>query len=360
MTPRHMLVIDDDAVDRRLVRRALRDSGLDCEVQEADCVEAMRDACDAQAFDCAIIDYRLPGVSGLDGIDELRRLAPGLPIVMVTGQGDEMVAREALYRGAADYIPKSALDPATMRRTVERAIEGASLRRRLERQRAELESFARVLVHDLSAPISSTCLAASMIKESVADGDAARAARYCDQVIALGESMRALMSDLHAHTRLDEHPDFAPFALREAYDDAVRNLEAELKNRGADVRCAPLPHSIGSRAQITQLLQNLISNGVKYCAAARPEVHVSAECEGSALRISVADNGVGVPEEYRAKIFEPFQRLHTRDEYPGVGLGLATCLKIVERHNGEIWCEDNPSGGSIFHVALPAEAPAIG
>ena len=151
-----ILIADDDEGDRKQVRRALKQAGLSCE-----CVEVVehrgrrsRPATSAH-FDCAFVDYRMPGHDGLHGITALHERLPDMSIIMATGQGDEMVATEAMKRGASDYIPKAQIDAKSIRRIVENALEKATLRREMAQQREELENFAAVLVHDLSAPIAS-------------------------------------------------------------------------------------------------------------------------------------------------------------------------------------------------------------
>jgi light-regulated signal transduction histidine kinase (bacteriophytochrome) len=135
--------------------------------------------------------------------------------------------------------------------------------------------------------------------------------------------------------------------------DTLANLDCIIRERGAVVTHDALPAVIGNAAQLGQLLQNLIGNGIKYCEADIPAVHVGAgPQEAGEWLFSVSDNGIGIAEEFQLHIFLPFKRLHRVDQYEGTGLGLATCKTIVERHGGTIWCQSGEAGGSTFFFTL--------
>jgi light-regulated signal transduction histidine kinase (bacteriophytochrome) len=134
---------------------------------------------------------------------------------------------------------------------------------------------------------------------------------------------------------------------------ALLNLRAAIEESGARVTHDPLPTVLGDEAQLGQLFQNLIGNAIKYHGSSPPEIHIRCERDGDVWRFAVIDNGIGIDPEYADRIFIIFQRLHTKQEYPGTGVGLAICKKIVERHRGKIWVESAPRKGSIFYFTLP-------
>jgi signal transduction histidine kinase len=355
-SPLHILIVDDDAGDRRLVRRALRHAGRACECVEAVGIEAALEACRAHAFDCAFIDYQMPGYDGLRGITALHERRPDMSIIMATGQGDEMVATEAMKRGASDYIPKAHIDGTSIRRVIENALEKVALRRKLAQQREELENFAAVLVHDLSAPIASIQIFAQAIVEDLGADivDKREVIDCCHQLVRVGRRAGALIDTLHEYTQADAQVPFAPVEMRQAMEVTLANLKHVIQEHGACVTYGELPTVIGNFSQLVQLLQNLIGNAIKYCAAVPPTIRVTAgpDRDGTWM-FAVKDNGIGIAEEHYQRVFEPFKRLHGVGEYEGSGLGLAICKKIVERHGGVIRGESNEVGGMTFCFSLP-------
>jgi light-regulated signal transduction histidine kinase (bacteriophytochrome) len=351
----NILIADDDEGDRRQIRRALRQAGLSCEYVEAASVEEALEACRGQAFDCAFVDYRMPGHDGLNGMTSLHERLPDLPIIMATGQGDEMVATEAMKRGASDYIPKMHVHAASLRRIVENALEVAALRRKLALQQQELENFAAVLVHDLRAPIASIRAFAHFIEQALRSetADKKTAIDHCRRVVAAGARMGTLIDTLYEYTRADARVTFEPVEIRRVMEVTLFNLAHTIRERRAQVTHGELPAVIGNFAQLVQLLQNLIGNGIKYSEAACPAVSVtgSPDRDGAWL-IAVKDNGIGIPQEHYQDIFEPFKRLHGRGKFEGTGLGLATCKKIVERHGGAIRCVSREGEGTTFYFTL--------
>ena len=133
----------------------------------------------------------------------------------------------------------------------------------------------------------------------------------------------------------------------------LQNLRAATDEIGAVVECDPLPVLIADAGQLGQLFQNLIGNAIKFRGQARPLVHIAAEDHGAAWLFSVRDNGIGIDPKHANRVFQIFQRLHTREQYPGTGIGLAVCQKVVERHGGRIWVESRPGAGSNFCFTLP-------
>ena len=205
--PLAILITDDDDGDRRQVLRALKLAGISCECVEADDVDAALAACERQSFDVAVVDYRLPGRDGLDGVEVLHRSVPAMFIIMATGQGDATIATEAMKRGASDYIAKEHINERSIARILRYARKKAAMQLAIDQQREELERFADVLVHDLKSPISSIRGFASIISHVVKSGkaDPDRIADYCGRMVQLGERMVALVDTLHEYTKSDAH-----------------------------------------------------------------------------------------------------------------------------------------------------------
>src|SRR5262249_52523091 len=138
---------------------------------------------------------------------------------------------------------------------------------------------------------------------------------------------------------------------------ALSNLKVAVEESGAVVTQDPLPTVYADSGQLIQLFQNLIGNGLKFRGPASPRIHVGAREKNGEWVLSVSDNGIGIEPQYFERIFVIFQRLHTREEYPGTGIGLALCKRIVERHGGRIWVESAPGQGATFYFTLPVTCP---
>ena len=352
--PLNILIADDDNSDREHIKRALRRSGLPCSCSEVNSAEGALEACQPGAFDCAILDYNLPGQDGLAGITALHERFPHMAIVMLTGTGDETVAVQAMKRGALDYLSKKDIDSHSIGHSIENAVAKASLLKTVARQRNELEVFSRVLVHDLISPIHSALGFAGLIEENIQQGKPEDIGIYLSKVIKGLSRMAALIDTLQRYASSEEPVAFGTVEMRDVMIDTLANLENLITKRGARVTYGELPKVSGT-PQLGQLLQNLIGNGIKYCEADIPLVDVSAKpIDGKVWQFAVKDNGIGIPEKHYDEVFEPFHRLRSETKYEGMGLGLATCKKIVERHGGVISCQSKVGQGTTFFFTLHA------
>jgi len=225
----------------------------------------------------------------------------------------------------------------------------------LQRSNAELEQFAYVASHDLQEPLRMVASYAGLLKRRYAGKLDAEADEFIDYAMDGVTRMRALINDLLTYSRVgrEERPAESTDS-RVALDRALANLEAAIADRQALVAIGNLPTVMASSLQLTQVFQNLIGNGLKFCRETRPEIRVDAERRGAEWIFAVRDNGIGIDPQYKDRIFLIFQRLHKRDEYEGTGIGLAICKKIVERQGGRIWIESEPGKGATFRFTLRA------
>jgi PAS domain S-box-containing protein len=235
----------------------------------------------------------------------------------------------------------------------------AELERRaqeLERSNAELEQFAYVASHDLSEPLRMVTSYLQLLRRRYHGQLDADADAFIDYAVGGAGRMRDLIDDLLTYSRAGRGaPPLGPVSLGNVLDDTLHSLAAAIEEAGAEVVSGPLPTLPGDRVEVGQLFQNLIANAIKFRSPERPaRVTVSAQPSETGWTVRIADNGIGVDLGHADRIFKMFQRLHTREDFPGTGIGLAVCSRIVERHGGRIWVEPTPGGGATFCFTLAA------
>jgi len=224
----------------------------------------------------------------------------------------------------------------------------------LARSNVELEQFASMVSHDLKEPLLAITIDLKLLKKRYEGKLNSEADRYIDEAIDEAKQMQTLISDMLSYSRVGTSGNlFVPTDCTTILNRSLANLRISLEQSGAVVTHDHLPEVMADPIQLVQLLQNLISNAMKFCGEAKPLIHISAERKEKEWVFSVSDNGIGIPAEHSERIFEIFQRLHNKKEYPGTGIGLSTCKKIVERHGGDIWVKSEPDKGSTFYFTIP-------
>jgi two-component system, chemotaxis family, sensor kinase Cph1 len=248
----------------------------------------------------------------------------------------------------------------TARKRAEEALEDQA--RELKRSNTELEQFAYVASHDLQEPLRMVASYTQLLGRRYRGKLDHEADEFISYAVEGATRMQVLINDLLAYSRVGTRG--KPFALMNCNEVLARtlaNLKIAIEESGGKVTHDNLPQIMADGTQLTQLFQNLIGNALKFRSPeGRPEIHISAVLRASNAGRSgfewlfaVRDNGIGVEARYYERIFIIFQRLHTREQYPGTGIGLAVCKKIVERHGGAIWVESTPGKGSTFYFTAP-------
>ncbi len=225
----------------------------------------------------------------------------------------------------------------------------------LARSNAELEQFAYVASHDLQEPLRMITGYTSLLSKRYKGKLDNNADEFIGFAVDGANRMRVLINDLLTYSRVGTQGNiFAPIECELVLGRTLMGMQVAIQESAAKVTHDALPKVIGDEVQLGQLFQNLIGNALKYSNAHGPVIHVGCCRRDRDWLLSVRDNGIGIDQRFAEKIFVIFQRLHDREQYPGTGIGLAICKRIIERHGGNIWVESEPGKGSIFYFNLPA------
>ena len=373
-----------DITGRRQAERALRDSeerfrqtfqlaasGI-CEVVDGRFVRVNRSLCDIlgypeeQLLGMSVKDVSHPEDRDLTDLQRSRIYAGEIESARfdkryVRADGsvvwcDLAIALVRTPDGKPQY-EIAVFDDVTERKESDAALRAAH--EELKRSNAELEQFAYVASHDLQEPLRMVSSYTQLLMRRYGDRLDGDAREFTAYIVDGATRMKQLIEDLLAYSRVGtKGKEFKPVPVEAALRRAMVNLRAAIEESGASVTYEALPVVQGDDTQIAQLFQNLIGNALKFRSASVPRIHVSCVQKSTEHEIIVADNGIGIEPQYFERIFMVFQRLHNKGEYPGTGIGLAICKKVVERHGGRIWVESMPGEGSEFHLTLPKEGAA--
>lgn len=370
--PASVLIVDDLKENRLALRAVLDGGGFD--VREARSgPEALRMVL-AEEFAVILLDLQMPEMDGLETarLIRSRQRSQAVPIVFITAHGlTEDWAMRGYEAGAVDYLTKP-FNPQLLKAKVdvfvdlfrkrkelqeERRLHSMLSQRtiQLERSNADLEQFAYAASHDLQEPLRAIAGFLGLLDSRYGTSLDEEGRHYIARTVQAAERMRALINDLLTFSRIQRSP-----ALFDEVDCAsllrgvLVELEGSIEETGAKVTVGRLPVIRGNRQLIGQLFRNLISNSLKFRGEDPPRIKVACKVRSTEYHFTVEDNGIGIDPRFRERVFQLFQRLHSREQYPGTGIGLTVCRTIVERHGGKIWVESNATKGCTFHFRIPA------
>jgi len=359
-----VLIIDDSPEDREVFVRFLRQHAeQEFQIVETDSGIEGLELCKQEHPDCILIDYQIPDMDGLELIQTLANDEDQqfIPVLMLTGQGNEGVASEAMRGGASDYLVKNKLTSEGLYRAVTRAIEKAHLlrtnekqQREIERSYRELEQFAYTASHDLQAPVRRITKFLELLQMDLQESLPARSKDYLDRALKGAAHMRGLIQALLDYSLVGGAQNtLEPIRLDDVVKEVLVQLEVMVNSTNATIEVGDLPTVLGNKTFLQQLFQNLIANAIKFRGEHQPIVKVSASRKGPKWIVTVKDNGIGIPADAFEQIFGIFHRLNNGSQVEGTGIGLALCKKIVELHEGKIWVESTVDEGTAFHFTLP-------
>lgn len=393
-----ILVVDDTPDNLRVLSSMLTKRGYT--VRKALNGQRALNACETVLPDLILLDIMMPDMDGYEVCQRLKasETTREVPVIFLSALDSGPDKVKAFSAGGADYITKPfqveeviarIANQLTVRQLQRQLAEknarlellneeltrsNAELKQlhvqlaaqngqfqqlnlELTRSNAELEQFASIASHDLQSPLQVIVGNADLLSwkyEALLGEDAER---YIREIVRAGLRMKQLIQDLLAYSRVGSGtPKFEPADCQTLLKQALANLRSEISSSGACITHLELPKVMGNGTQLIQLFQNLISNGIKFRRpSVPPQIEISARAQnGGEWLIAVRDNGIGIESQHFQHIFEAFQRLHSGDKYPGTGLGMAICKKIVDRHGGRIWVESQLGVGTTIYFTIPS------
>ncbi|WP_126661086.1 PAS domain-containing sensor histidine kinase [Haloterrigena salifodinae] len=233
--------------------------------------------------------------------------------------------------------------------------ERKTFEQKLRESNERLEQFAYAASHDLQEPLRMVSSYLQLLDQRYGDELDEDGREYINFAVDGAARMREMIDGLLEYSRVETQGDpFEPIGLETVLEDVLDNLQFRIEEHDTEITSEDLPEVEGDASQLRQVFQNLLENAIEYSGDAPPQVHISAERAGNKWVVSVSDDGIGIDPDDQDRIFEIFQRLHSREEHDGTGIGLALCNRIVERHGGEIWIDSEPDDGTTFSFSLPA------
>lgn len=374
--PTLILLVEDEEDHIELIKRAFERWKTPFLLHVAQSLQAAERFLQAEQPDIAIIDWVLPDGNG-KSLLPLTQSLEQFPVIIMTSFGNEDLAVEMLKTGASDYIVKSSITLAAIPQSVDRAIrEFEHIQRRKNAERAlresnirleqivaertaallasnrSLEQFAYLVSHDLQEPLRMVTSYLQLLERRAGSKLNQEEIEYLGIASNGAKRMRELLDGILLYSRLQmEKAPMQTVSLDLTLQVVQKNLVTQIQKKNARLEIAPLPVIQGIGTMMIQLFQNLIGNGLKYCEDP-PLIHIGVSETPTHFQFSIQDNGIGIAAQYQEQIFEIFQRLHTYEKYPGTGVGLAICRKIVERHGGKIWLHSTVGEGTTFYFTL--------
>jgi two-component system, sensor histidine kinase and response regulator len=366
-----ILLVDDDEIDRMMVRRALKSASFTVQIAEAqNCAETLA-AIQQNTYDCALLDYRLPDGDGLELVVQIRGLNIQIPLIVLTGQGDDQIAVELLKAGASDYLSKSRVSPGRLAQVLQNALRIYKAERAAaiaNQQREELlkqrEDFISRLTHDLQTPLFAANRMLQLFQEGVFGEVPPAVNQRMSVIIRSNHNLLQMVSNIvEVYSREAEQKlhTVDNCDLKDIIKDVVQELSPLVlqKNVGLHLRTHDeQAHYIvmGDCLELRRVFINLIGNSIKFTDVGQIEVGLSyADDEPETIVITVRDTGPGIAEELQSSLFERFRSgNHKRSN---TGLGLYLCRRILESHHGSISLESKLSVGSTFTIRLPRYIP---
>ncbi|MFP6816384.1 MAG: hybrid sensor histidine kinase/response regulator [Pseudomonadales bacterium] len=369
-----LLIIDDDAGDRALIKCMLAD--IDSPVLEASTGKRGLEIAEARPLDCVIVDYNLPDISGMDLVEQLRWEAndPFLPVILLTGHGDETLVVEALHRGASDYMRKDKANRSSLSRSIANALTQASLSRSLGEERRKLElmnreliranheisSFYQTVSHELKTPLTAIREFTSIMLDAIGGPINAKQRKFLTTSLHCCDTLTGLVSDLFDTARIATGRlafDFESAAINPVIEECVELATSSACQAGIEIETKltnVLPDVFADESRIGQVVNNLLTNAIRFTPGNGKIVITSWLAGSDEVAVAVRDTGRGIEAGFCERIFDRFAQAQPADSssHEGMGIGLYLCANIIENHHGNISVASKLGQGSTFKLPI--------
>jgi two-component system sensor histidine kinase/response regulator len=362
-----ILIVDDNQADRNNVRRLLKRAGLETEITEAADYEEAKEKMSNNLFDCVLIDYLLPDRDGLTLVREIRQQGVKIPLIILTGHGDEEIAVDMMKAGASDYLSKFRLTPSRLNQAMQNALriyeaeqEAAIAKQEKEHLAKQKEDFIARMTHDLRTPLVSANHILELFKEGLYGEITPEMSPVIQVIIRSNKNLLEMVSNLlevYFHENGEKKLNFTKFKIIDLLEEVFQELDPLAREKGLELSLnAENTGEIflnGDVLELRRVFSNLISNGIKFTEQGYVKIHlIPATEEDAFVTIVIEDTGIGIAAEELPRIFE---RLYSGSvETSTSGLGLYLSRRIIDAHGGTISVTSELERGSSFSVRLPA------
>jgi len=360
-----ILIVDDTPDNLRLLSAMLTKQGF--EVRKALNGPAAIASTQADAPDLILLDIKMPEMEGYEVCQHLKAdpRTRDVPVIFISALDDVLDKVRAFAAGGIDYVTKPFQEAEVLAR-IESQLQIQRLQRQLiaqnkelARSNDELEQFAYIVSHDLQQPLQSITGYAKLMLLKYRDNMDETAHDYLNRMIDSGARMQRLIQDLLAYAQVGKPlQEFTLIDCNQIIEQVLENLGTAIRERSVNISYDSLPTVYGNETQLVQLFQNLIGNAIKFTnSQVTPQIKISVSHQDDCWCFGIHDNGIGIDSQNLELIFEVFHRAHSAKQFPGTGIGLATCKKIVENHEGKIWVESQLNAGTTFYFTLAIKSP---
>jgi two-component system, sensor histidine kinase and response regulator len=366
----NVLVIDDDAIDRMSVRRHLKSTQENLQVVEAENCQIALEKIREQVFDCIFVDYNLPDGNGIDLVQQLRQLGLRIPLIALTGQGDEQIAVELMKAGASDYISKAKIKPDLLYRVVQQCLRIYQAEQEAERAKqlreellAQREEFISRMTHDMQTPLVGANRMLELIQDDAFGDISASVKAKIGIIMRSNHDLLKMVRDLVEVYTYDagcKELNRLPIDIRSIVEEVFQQLGPLAQDKQLDLKLEVSDPSLNyeilaDRLEMKRVLINLIGNSLKFTELGGITLTLTGSSPASPwLKMTLQDTGIGINPEDQAQLFERFRR--GRHKRSNSGLGLYLSRQIIEGHQGKVQVESIVNQGTTFTITLPALA----